>query len=181
MNQNTKNKLLPLTLSFAVILLDQITKCLVVKFIPRLTVFADDAVIEIFGKYLRLIHVRNNAIAFSMGSGLSDGLRGILFALLPLLVIIAVYVIYFRNNEFTKLQRWAVCGILGGGIGNLIDRFFRPEGVVDFVDCYFFGLFGMERWPTFNVADAAVVVCGIIFVITFVFQVKSDRKNNKKE
>ena len=52
MNQNTKNKLLPLTLSFAVILLDQITKCLVVKFIPRLTVFADDAVIEIFGNYL---------------------------------------------------------------------------------------------------------------------------------
>ena len=155
MNQNIKNKLLPLTLSFAVILLDQITKCLVVKFIPRLT--------------------------FSMGSGLSDGLRGILFALLPLFVIIAVYVIYFRNNEFTKLQRWAVCGILGGGIGNLIDRFFRPEGVVDFVDCYFFGLFGMERWPTFNFADAAVVVCGIIFVITFVFQVKSDRKNNKKE
>ena len=39
----------------------------------------------------------------------------------------------------------------------------------------------MERWPTFNFADAAVVVCGIIFVITFVFQVKSDRKNNKKE
>ena len=87
----------------------------------------------------------------------------------------------WMNNEFTKLQRWAVCGILGGGIGNLIDRFFRPEGVVDFVDCYFFGLFGMERWPTFNFADAAVVVCGIIFVITFVFQVKSDRKNNKKE
>ena len=53
--------------------------------------------------------------------------------------------------------------------------------VVDFVDCYFFGLFGMERWPTFNFADAAVVVCGIIFLITFVFQVKSDRKNNKKE
>ena len=74
MNQNTKNKLLPLTLSFAVILLDQITKCLVVKFIPRLTVFADDAVIELFGKYLRLIHVRMQlrsawALGFPMDLG----------------------------------------------------------------------------------------------------------------
>ena len=61
----------------------------------------------------------------------------------------------------------SVCGIVGGGIGNLIDRFFRPEGVVDFIDVKFYGLFGMERWPTFNVADSAVVVCGILLIISF--------------
>ena len=105
-----------------------------------------------------------------------------LFAFMPLLVIIAVYVIYFRSNEFTKMQRWAICGILGGGIGNLIDRFFRPEGVVDFMDCYFFGIFGMERWPTFNVADSAVVVGGIVFVLTFLCQIIRDlKKSSKKE
>ncbi|MGN0729506.1 signal peptidase II [Treponema sp.] len=173
MNKITKEKILPLSLSLAVVLLDQITKCIVVKNIPRLSIFSDDAVIEVFGKYLRLVHVRNNAIAFSMGSGLSDTLRGFLFALLPLLVVIAVYVIYFRNNEFTKIQRWAICGVLGGGIGNLIDRFFRPEGVVDFIDCYFFGLFGMERWPTFNIADSAVVVFGAVFFVAFLLQSKS--------
>ena len=181
MTQNTKNKLWPLSLSVLVVALDQITKALVVKYIPLLTPFSDNGIIEIFGKYLRLIHVRNKAVAFSMGAGLPDSVRFMLFSVLSLVAVIIIYIVYFRNNEFTKLQRWAVCGILGGGIGNLIDRFFRPEGVVDFVDCYFFGLFGMERWPTFNFADAAVVVCGIIFVITFVFQVKSDRKNNKKE
>ncbi len=180
MTTNTKNKVLPLTLSLFVLLLDQISKSLVVKFIPRLSVFADNAVIEILGKYLRLIHVRNNAIAFSMGSNLSDSLRGLLFALLPLLVIIAVFVIYFRNDEFTKTQRWAICGILGGGIGNLIDRFFRPDGVVDFIDCYFFGIFGMERWPTFNIADSAVVICGIIFMITFAVQIAKDNKKEHK-
>lgn len=180
MKENTKNKVLPLILSAVVVLLDQITKALVVKHIPRLSVWADDAVIEILGKYIRLIHVRNNAIAFSMGHTLSQNARGILFAIIPLLIIIAVYVIYFRNNEFTKTQRWCICGILGGGIGNLIDRIFRPEGVVDFVDCYFWGIFGMERWPTFNLADSAVIVCGIIFLITFLVQIYKDSKKTAK-
>ena len=181
MSENTKGKVIPLTLSLAVIILDQLTKFFVVKFIPRFSVFADNAVIEICGKYVRLIHVRNKAIAFSVGSNLSSNVRGILFMILPLFVVVAVYVIYFRNNEFSKLQRWAICGILGGGIGNLIDRFFRVDGVVDFIDCYFFGILGMERWPTFNVADSAVVVCGILFVLTFLFQVRDDIQASKHE
>ena len=141
MKDDSSNKVLLLILSVAVIILDQLTKCLIVKYIPRLTLWTDDGIIEILGKYVRLIHVRNNAIAFSMGSTLSQNARGLPFPLMPLLLIIAVYVIYFRNNEFTKLQRWSICGILGGGIGNLIDRFFRPEGVVDFIDCYFWRIF----------------------------------------
>ena len=181
MSENTKGKIIPLSLSLVVVILDQLTKFLVVKFIPRFSVFADDAVIELCGKYLRLIHVRNKAIAFSMGSNLSTNVRGVLFIILPLLVVVAVYVIYFRNNDFSKLQRWAICGILGGGIGNLIDRFFRAGGVVDFIDCYFFGILGMERWPTFNVADSAVVVCGILFVVTFLLQVRDDIRTSKRE
>jgi uncharacterized protein (DUF342 family) len=70
-------------------------------------------------------------------------------------------------------------GILGGGIGNLIDRFFRPAGVVDFIDCYFFGIFGMERWPTFNIADSAVVICGAIFVVSFIVSLVKDLKKSK--
>lgn len=181
MNKTTKQKILPLSLSAAVIILDQVTKFLVVKHIPRLTVFSDDAVIEVIGSYVRLIHVRNNAIAFSMGTSLPHTVRGILFAILPLLVIAAVYVMYFRSTEFSRLQRWAICGILGGGIGNLIDRFFRPDGVVDFIDCYFFGIFGMERWPTFNVADSAVVICGIMLIAAFAVQVIKDSKAKEKK
>jgi signal peptidase II len=64
------------------------------------------------------------------------------------------------------LQRWVLCGIVGGGIGNVIDRIFRPEGVVDFVSVKFYGLFGLERWPTFNVADSSVVVCAILLVVS---------------
>ena len=176
MNNKLKSKLIPVCLTLLVIALDQLTKFFVVKYIPLFSVFADDAIIEVFGKYLRIIHVRNNAIAFSLGTNLSQSLRSILFGLFPLGIIIAVFSVYFRNNDFTKLQRWAICGILGGGLGNLIDRFFRPLGVVDFIDVYFFGIAGMERWPTFNVADSAVVVYGIIFLITFGKQIYCDTR-----
>ena len=72
-------------------------------------------------------------------------------------------------------------GIVGGGLGNLIDRFFRAEGVVDFIDIKFFGLFGLDRWPTFNVADSAVVVCGFMLVISFIVTSIKEAKENKSE
>lgn len=184
-------KLLPLSISIIAILLDQITKALVVQNIPRLTAFSDESsMIPIFGNALRLIHVRNNAVAFSLGHSLPSNIRAILFAFIPLIIIALIYVIYFRNNEFTKVQRWCICGILGGGIGNLIDRFFRPDGVVDFIDCIFWGdwfrkmgyngklsILTWDRWPTFNVADMFVVVCGSIFVISaIVLMIREDKK-----
>lgn len=169
-------KVAPLFLTALVIALDQFTKALVIKYIPRLNPIDPNCIINVCGKYIRLIHVRNKAVAFSMGSSLPDNARAILFAALPLIVIIAVFIVYFRNNDFTRLQRWSICGIIGGGLGNLIDRFFRPDGVVDFIDCYFFNIFGLERWPTFNVADSAVVVCGILFIISFIVQIAKDGK-----
>ena len=74
-----------------------------------------------------------------------------------------------------------IIGIIGGGIGNIIDRFFRAEGVVDFIDVKFFGIFGLERWPTFNVADAAVVVCGIILIVSFLITICKEKKDSANE
>lgn len=167
-------KLLPLLLTAFVILTDQLTKALVVKYIPLYSLLDEHSVIPVFGDIVRLIHVRNKAVAFSIGYSLPPETRRILFSFIPLVIISFVFVIYFRNNEFTALQRWSICGIIGGGLGNLLDRFFRPDGVVDFIDCCFFGIFGLERWPTFNVADSAVVVCGILFVLSFIIQMKTE-------
>ena len=168
-------KVIPLILTLVVILADQLTKLLVVKHIPLTTVGA-----QFFGDFLRIIHVCNPGIAFSIGQGWSLMARGILFRLVPLIVIVLVLVVYVRNDTFTQLQRWAIAGIAGGGFGNLIDRFFRTEGVVDFIDVKFYGLLGMERWPTFNVADAAVVVCGILLFGSFVITVKNNKNNEDK-
>ena len=92
-----------------------------------------------------------------------------MFIALPIVVVAALAVYYVRSDEFTRLQRWAIAGIFGGGIGNLIDRIFRPEGVVDWIDFRFYGILGWERFPTFNIADGTTTVCGTILVVTILF------------
>ena len=153
---------LPFILTLAVVLLDQLTKWLITVFIP-----IHGIGVSFMGGFFRIIHARNTAIAFSIGTDLPQALKIILFSAVPLIVLGVIAFYLLKTDSLTKLQRWAACGILGGGIGNLVDRIFRPLGVVDFLDVKFYGLFGLDRWPTFNVADAAIVVCGFLLVISF--------------
>jgi signal peptidase II len=162
-----RRKLIPFSLALDIMILDQISKWLIITHIPLRSAGA-----WFFGDLVRIIHVRNPGIAFSMGRDLSGAFRGILFTLLPVIVIAVLTVYYFRSKEFTPLQRWTVAGIIGGGAGNLIDRIFRPDGVVDFIDVKFFGIFGLDRWPTFNIADSAVVVCGLLLAASLLWQRK---------
>ena len=156
-----RRKLTPFVLTFLILLFDQLTKYLIVHSVPVKTIgFAA------FGDFFRIIHARNPGIAFSLGRSFPDEIRSVLFVLLPIAVLAALVVYYFRSEDFTGFQRWAIAGILGGGIGNLIDRILRPDGVVDFIDVKFFGLFGLDRWPTFNVADSSVVVCGLLLAVS---------------
>ena len=166
-NKTKIEKFVPLVLTLLVVAADQITKYIVVKTIPSFTIGS-----SFFGGILRIVHVSNTGVAFSVGDSLPDTVRRFLFAILPLVVIGIVFAVYFKNNTFTKLQRWAICGIVGGGLGNLVDRFLRAEGVVDFIDVDIPniavpGLFSLERWPTFNVADASIVVCCAILIVSF--------------
>jgi signal peptidase II len=113
--------------------------------------------------------VRNPGIALSIGRDFSPGLRRALFIVLPILVLTALGFYYVRSDEFTRLQRWALAGIFGGGIGNLIDRISSSEGVIDWIDFRFYGILGWERFPTFNIADASTTVCGTLLLITILF------------
>ena len=170
-----KTKTLPLILTGAIIIIDQITKAIIASNWPisRYNVIAD-----VFNnEFLQIIHVRNKAIAFSLGNGVPDSVKPVLFVVVPLAVLGVLVWYYLRSNDFTNLQRWAVAGILGGGIGNIIDRIFRPNGVVDFIDIKFYGLFGWERWPTFNVADSSVVVCCILLFISIIFSGKKPKSS----
>lgn len=160
-----KSRLMPLFLVPLIVAADQISKILIVRLIEPYTVGA-----SFFDGVLRIIHTRNTAIAFSIGRNLPDNVRFALFTILPVVFMLLLLIYYVKSDDFSLLQRWAFAGIIGGGIGNIIDRIFRPEGVVDFIDVKFFGLFGMERWPTFNVADSSVVVAGIVLMASLLVE-----------
>lgn len=165
-NDLRRKKLIPFILTAIVIAFDQVTKAIIATKWPGDGVFISD----VFGNdLLWIIHVRNKAIAFSIGDGLPDFVRAALFIALPLVVIGALVWYYFKSEDFIGVQRWAVAGIVGGGVGNLIDRIFRPDGVVDFISVNFYGFLGFSRWPTFNIADSSVVVCGIILFASVLF------------
>lgn len=126
----------------AVIVVDQVTKVWAVAGLETRT-------IELIWT-LRLRLIRNTGFAFGLGEGFGRWL-----AVLIVGVIVGVLVYARRINDRTTV---IVLGlIVGGAIGNLIDRLVRAEdgfmsgGVVDFVD--------LQWWPVFNVADMAVV-CG---------------------
>lgn len=168
-------KSLPFSLAILLFLLDQGTKLLIEKNIPLNSVG-----FSLFGDFFRIIHVTNKGIAFSLGSSFQDSARQILFAFLPLIVLGFVIFTYFKNNDFSPFQRWTIAGIVGGGLGNLFDRFFRPNGVVDFIDVKFYGIFGFERWPTFNIADMSVLICGILLLISFFLTILKEKKKQER-
>lgn len=154
----------PYILTLMIVLLDQWLKYLIIRDIPLNTIAKSFA-----GGFLRIVHVRNNAIGFSIGNSLPHAARVILFIVVPLVVMVFLLVYVWRTDEFNTFQRWMIAGVVGGGIGNLVDRIFRGLLVVDYIDVKFYGIFGMERWPTFNLADSSIVVCGILLIVSYLF------------
>jgi len=165
-----KKKYLPLTLTGIIVLLDQISKAWIVANIPENTVG-----FSFFWDFLEIIHVRNDAIAFSMGSSLDIPVKIVFFIILPIiLMVLVIYAILSSkfDMEFTAFQRWCLAGIAGGGIGNLIDRIFRQLRVVDFISTDMYGFLGFDRFPTYNVADSAVVISVILLFLSVLFSKK---------
>jgi signal peptidase II len=166
MDDSIKSKLPPIYLGAAIIAADQAVKALIVGLSHNKI-----GVLARWGKDLvYILHQRNLGAAFSMMDGLSPLMRFLVLGILPLFVLAAVLVFYFRTSELRKAQQWALLAMIGGGIGNLIDRLFRPLGVVDFISVKFFGIFGLDRWPTFNIADSAVVVGAAAMIVSFIAQ-----------
>ena len=170
-----KDRFKPLILSLFIILADQISKALVCKYIP------EGAIYRVIGDDLIWIcHAKNTGIAFGMGAAGSDFVRVLMFILFPAAVILYLtYLAVTGKKDLTELQRWCAAGIIGGSIGNLIDRIFRYKsgGVVDFISVKFFGILGIDRWPTFNIGDSFVVVFVFIFAGSVMF---SEKKKDKK-
>jgi signal peptidase II len=178
MTAMTKRPLTPFILTAFLIVLDQVTKGLIISKIQLGTIGW-----SAFGDFFWLVRQQNTGIAFSMGDNLGVSIRTVLFIALPLILVVGLLVYYFRSDEPTLFQRWTIAGIVAGGLGNLIDRIGRPQGVVDFLSFKFYGLFGLERWPTFNVADMSTVCSVILLSISLVLikdGIGSQRKDRAK-
>ena len=173
MTKNMMQRLWPFSLTLVLIAIDQLSKWIITQ-----TVRPWSVGFEFFGDFFRIVRVYNPGIAFSIGGSLSGDIRSVIFGLIPLAVIIIVIIVYFKSEDLNLFQRWCIAGIIGGGLGNLLDRFFRPDGVLDFLDFKFYGLFGLERWPTFNVADSSVVVCGVLLMISLLVSIKNSKEGS---
>jgi signal peptidase II len=95
----------------------------------------------------------NRGAAFGLWSSLPGGWRELALGLSILLALVVVGFLITRSYYQTALAQIALAGILGGAVGNIIDRVQRGA-VVDFLDFYI----GSAHWPAFNIADSAICV-----------------------
>jgi len=140
-------------LAFGITFLDQLIKYLVTQLMrPSQT-------IPLIHQRLHLTYVQNTGAAFGLLKGQGFFLIGV-----GLLVIVTVIYFHHRISQKESLTQMALAFILGGSLGNLIDRFFRGY-VVDFIDLRF--------WPVFNLADMAVNLGVIILLVQILMKPKS--------
>ncbi|WP_373864620.1 signal peptidase II [Nocardia vaccinii] len=155
-----------LVIAAVALLLDLGTKALVVaKMTPG-------EPISIIGDVVRLTLVRNPGAAFSMATGMTWLLT---------LIAAAVVVGVIRIGRSLRSVGWAIgLGlVLGGAVGNLIDRLFRAPGplqghVVDFISV-------TRWWPVFNVADSSIVCGAILLVALTVFGFEPDGSRSHRD
>lgn len=169
-----------LYVTFGIVVIDQITKLLVKGFTLPIFNFYHEGMqvgqsIPVIGDFLRLTFIENPGMAFGIDLG-----NPLFRAIFTLIVSIGLFYYIYQVREEPFIVRLTLAVILGGAIGNLIDRIFYGvifgEGpffygkVVDFIDVDFFHIdflwIHMDRFAIFNVADASVSI-GIVLMMLF--------------
>jgi signal peptidase II len=154
-------------LALAVLALDQVTKIAVDA------VLRTRGPVEIVPGFFNLWYSRNRGGLFGYFQNLPDPWRALLLTLLPVLIVGAIGWYLAKAPDSSRLTLGGLALILGGAVGNLVDRVFRGE-VIDFLDVYassrsleerLVARFGTAHWPTFNVADSAIVVGACLLIL----------------
>lgn len=146
-----------------VIAIDQLTKYLV-------TVKMDlNEVIPVIPGVLNFNRILPNAGA---AFGILEGKTWLLITVTGIIMIICICLL-IRKTFDSKLMFWALCLVLGGGTGNMIDRIFKGGNVVDFLE------FGFFDFPVFNVADCAVCIGAALMVLYFIVDFIKDSKRKR--
>ncbi|WP_418301434.1 signal peptidase II [Lysinibacillus fusiformis] len=149
-----------------VVLLDQWTKWLIVKNMEY------GERIAVLDPWIGILSHRNRGAAWGMLEG-----QMWLFSIVTVAVICAIVYFYHREAKGKPIFQVGLMLLLGGAIGNFIDRIFRGE-VVDFVDV----LIPIIKYdfPIFNVADAALTIAVVILMIGLIMEDKKEKKQVKQ-
>lgn len=141
-----------------VVLLDQFTKYLAVTYLQG------QPPIDVIGRWLQLTFLRNPGAAFSVGTS---------YTFVFTAIAIAVAVVIIRTSRNLGNMWWAVAlgGLLGGAIGNLLDRLFREPG---FLRGYVIDWIAFPNFPVFNIADSAIVCSSALMVLLAVRGINLD-------
>ena len=136
----------PLAVAAAVVVVDQLTKVWAVSSLS-------DGPVPVIGSVLQFRLTRNPGGAFSLLTNLTP-------VLAVLAVVMAVYIVRTTRRTADIVMAYSLALVLGGALGNLVDRLVRSPGflrgeVVDFIK--------VPHWPTFNIADSAITI-GVILI-----------------
>ncbi len=169
-----------LILTAVIVVSDQLTKLLVKGFsLPALGISVEGmrygVSTPVIGNFLRLTYIENPGMAFGIDIG-----GKLFFSIFSVVASIAILAYLYRARREPLGMRISLAMILGGAVGNLIDRTFYGVlygdaplfygKVVDFLDVDFFNIsllgYHLSRWPVFNVADASVTI-GVLLLLFF--------------
>jgi signal peptidase II len=148
-----------------VVVIDQISKWLVVTYVP------------LYGKvnllpFLDVTHIRNPGAAFGIFRELPESLRLPLFIVVLIAAVVVIFYFLSRTGDNDRLLVVSLSLILGGAVGNSIDRF-RLRYVTDFIDFHWFGNPALH-WPPFNLSDSAITI-GVVLILFDTFILKRGR------
>ncbi len=145
---------LPLVISIALVvaLMDQLTKWIIVR-----SMYLHES-IQVIAGIFSITRIHNTGIAFGLFPGIPD-----VFTVITLMSMLIVVYFYLTIEPRTILLTAGCAAILGGALGNLLDRF-RLGYVVDFIHFSF--------WPAFNVADSAVSIGVALLLLNFLVEKK---------
>jgi signal peptidase II len=160
-----RNAFYLLIITIPVVILDQATKVWAIA-------LRNGGQVVVFESWWSFIYAENRGALWGIGGNFPEFYRKLIF--LGISTIITLFIVYllftYAENRLIKV----VYGfVLGGALGNLYDRYFRGY-VIDFIDWHAGDYY---HWPTFNIADAAIVVAVALLSIELLFfQKKKDSK-----
>lgn len=147
--------ILGLSIAALVLIVDQLSKYFVLHYV------LDDRTMITYTTYFNLVKAWNTGVSFSMFN--DKGVLGVILLSILAVAIVTFLVIWLKNEE-SKVLQVALGFIIGGAIGNVIDRV-RLGAVFDFLDFHI----GESHWPAFNAADSFICIGAIIIIVHGLF------------